>query len=187
MLGDSIIDWAGRGQPQLRGGGRIYWNGTSGAQIGDIAKTLSCSLRSRPFPSTLVLHFGTNDIFDTPLHKIRQGIESALESVRNLCPHTRIIWSKILPRSYFHGEKRRGAGGECARNINNHAYATCMGMTNTYVVDHREALPKHITSLYRYDGLHLTHRGIRAFRQHMERALLYFNANPAERHYPRLE
>lgn len=184
-MGDSIIDWSGRGQPQLRGGGRVYWDGTSGAKIGDIAEKLSNGLRRRPFPSTLVLHFGTNDIFESPLHEIRRGVELALDSARNLFPLTRIIWSKILPRSYFHGEKKKGAGADCARNINNHAYKTCMMMSNAHVVDHKDALPKSNSKLYRYDGLHLNARGIRGFRHHMEQALLFFNANPDERQYPR--
>ena len=185
IIGDSIINWSGHGQPQLSGGGKVYWDGVSGAKIAGVVDRLSQCVQTRPFPSTLVLHLGTNDIFESPIHEIRKHINLALKSVRNLFPRTRLIWSFILPRSYYHGELRKGAGDGCARNINNHARSVCSEMPNTHVISHKEVLPKHVSKLYRFDGLHLSPRGISIFRSHLEQALTFFNANPGEFQYPR--
>ena len=88
IIGDSIINWSG-------------WDGVSGAKIAGVVDRLSQCVQTRPFPSTLVLHLGTNDIFESPIHEIRKHINLALKSVRNLFPRTRLIWSFIQPRSKY--------------------------------------------------------------------------------------
>ena len=184
IIGDSIIKGAGFKQKQLRGGGRVFWDGISGARIAGVATWLR-DIR-RPFPTTIIIHLGTNDIFSTPLLEVRERIELTLSGVRNFFPLTRIIWSLIIPRNYFHHQKRRGAGAGCARTINNHAIRICRSsMPNTHVIGYGKILPVRFSHLFRYDGLHLSKEGDFVFKQHLEQALLFFNAYPEEFEFPK--
>lgn len=107
-----------------------------------------------------------------------------MSDIRNLFPGTRIIWSTILPRLYFHDGKTNGAGPRCARNINKHAARIARGMSNTHVIYHTNMFPVSSKHLFRHDGLHLTNEGLRVFRLHLEEAIVFFDANPDELKYP---
>ena len=185
IVGDSIINWAGQRQPQLGGAGMVFWSGIGGARIAGVANRLKRCLNKRPFPTTLILHLGTNDIFASHIHEIRQRVEATLSDVRNLLPSTRILWSKILPRCYFHNGHRRGAGPRAARNINKYATRIARNMPNTHVISHAQLFPVSAHQLFRFDGLHLSEEGLTLFRSHLETAINFFNMCPEELEYPK--
>ncbi|XP_072049929.1 uncharacterized protein [Amphiura filiformis] len=98
ILGDSIIRRAGNKNTQLHGGGECYWDGKPGGQISFIISRLRWLLGQYQFPTTIILHIGTNDIFKANLGQLRSSITEMLMTIRQLLPFTRIVWSDILFR-----------------------------------------------------------------------------------------
>ena len=97
IMGDSFITHAGKFQEQLRGGGTVSWKGLGGARIAGLGNKLHFHLRRFPYPTTLIIHLGCNDIFKSHLGDIRSRIKLDLKTIRNILPNTRIIWSDVLP------------------------------------------------------------------------------------------
>lgn len=177
IVGDSLINWAGQYSPQLQGGGDIKWKGLGGARVGGLSSRISSYLAKSPFPTTLIVHLGTNNILVESTRETRQSMEENLYAVRQLLPNSRIIWSDILPRMYYHGENTAGAGKRCTINLNKcaHQIGAQLGM---YYINHSHAFPPQSHHLYRRDGLHMSELGNAMLRKNLEESLLFFNSNP---------
>ena len=71
----------------------LLWKGTP--------EKINHFLRNNSFPTTVVLHVGTCDIFKDITTNIRGRVEENLKIIRNLLPDTRIIWADIIPRQFY--------------------------------------------------------------------------------------
>ena len=101
IVGDSIVKGAGFHHCQLKGSGTTYWLGERGALLVRIPNLVKSSFSFYPFPTTLIVHAGTNDRFSVPLFDVRQRIIDTLTTLRNMLPQTRIIWSDVLQIIYL--------------------------------------------------------------------------------------
>ena len=185
IIGDSMVRRAGVGQTQLKGGGRVMWSGIGGAKIAGVCNRLIRFRKNKACPTTLILHLGTNDIFASKIHEIRQQVSLTLTEISNLFPMTRIIWSMILPRRYFDREQVKGAGAAAIRNINKHATRAARSM-GIRVIFHARVFPLSSCHLFARDGLHPSEEGLNVFRKHLEEALVFFNTFPGQLEYPEL-
>ena len=130
MLGDSIVARAGSEQQQIQGGGRTYWSGVSGARCAGLMNRISRLLQRRAFPTTLILHVGSNDILKSSNREIRSRVLENIRGLRALLPNTRIIWSDILVRLAYCDERVPGAGRRAMRNINKYAHVVCRSLVS---------------------------------------------------------
>ena len=178
VIGDSIVGQASTGNVQLAGGGEVYWSGVSGAKLAGITGRLSRTLHRAPYPTTLILALGTNEIFRSNLGNIRARIRNALMSIRQLLPNTRLIWSCVLPRR-IKGEHKGGCGRKCIKNINKCARQTLEKLGNAHVIRHSHNFNPSDEVAYKLDGLHLEVPGQERFRQNLSQALVFFNNNPS--------
>ena len=107
IVGDSFVARAGKNEPQLAGGGSVFWKGVGGLRIAGLDNRMRSYLyRWRvPYPSTIVLHVGCNDLFRSNLGDIRSRIKENLLAIRNTLPQTTIIWSDVLPRHAYFEER----------------------------------------------------------------------------------
>lgn len=105
MIGDSIVSWAGQNNAQLDGAGITSWKGRRrrGARMAETTIRLRNYLRNQPYPTTLFVHVGTNDLFSVPIHALRRVLLETMISIRTLLPGTRIIWYDILHRLFYYG------------------------------------------------------------------------------------
>ena len=185
ILGDSIIHWAGMGNPPLPVVGRVAWLGHRGLLLSRLLHKMEGHLRrERPYPSVMVLHAGTNDVLLHSTVRMRGIIAETLWGNRHTLPNTTIIWSDVIPRHYFHGEINAGAGRRIINFINAQAHGVIFQMNNAHFVRHRSVFPPHHFALYRYDGLHLTNAGNLVFRMNLAEALVYFRANTGSKAFP---
>jgi lysophospholipase L1-like esterase len=200
VVGDSIVYWAGlkqadkfdyrrRSKPEqhtLQGGGEVSWFGIRGAHVAGLAKRLGglLKLHKSAFPTTIIFHIGTNDVFNCSTIDMKALISDNLWGVRGLLPDTRVIWSNILPRLYYYMEQRRGGGKRIARYFNAQARKVICEMGNAHTVRHSEVLSPRNQGLFRPDGLHLRDEGLTVFRMNLSESLLFFNMKPWEKAFP---
>lgn len=186
VVGDSIIRWAGEGNPQLMGTGQTIWLGLSGARILGLQSRLNRLLAGRSAPQTLIIHLGTNDVFQLSQYELCRAAESALRFVRQRLPHCRVVWSSILPRLFWYGESLPGVGDRVRRVVNRRATRVCETMPGDNRVIRNNWLSVRDHSLFRRDGIHLSGRGNIQFRNHLEAAIQHFNAHNSEEapHFP---
>ena len=190
VIGDSIVARAGKNNIQLRGGGVVIWQGVGGAKCAGLVNRLTRLLRREPFPTTVILHLGTNDIFKSSTWEINKRVRENLEGIRRLLPNTRMIWSDIIIRLEYADERVARAGKDNMRNINKraHSFLRKLDGDNKVVVHSgifqsgRHHLDNH--ALFEYDCTHPTDWGLHCFRENLSNALIYFNQNPASFEYP---
>ena len=191
IVGDSIIARAGKHNTQLHGGGTTMWDGIGGAKCRGVINRLTRLLHRQPFPTSLIMHLGTNDIFYATKFEIKDNVESNLEGIRRLLPNTRLIWSDILVRLQYSQEKRNGAGKRNSKSVNKKAHKV---MKESLGGDNKVVVHSHIfqsgrkyyqgAKLYEYDSTHPTEWGLECLRRNWSSALVHFNQNPVEFVYP---
>ena len=81
VIGDSIICQAGDTDAQLPSGGVTLWKGTPGQKIAGLRNKVNQLLIRHPYPTTVILHVETCDIFNDTTANIRGRVE---ENVNNL-------------------------------------------------------------------------------------------------------
>ncbi len=188
VFGDSIVKYAGERNSQLHGGGEVAWKGLSGARLVGVGSRLRRYLNRNPFPTTIIVHLGSNDVFalGQNLGVTRSRMAETLMTIRNILPDTRIIWSDILLRQIYKREQRPGAGKRCTRNLNKYARKLCKDMEGAHVVKHSHLIQSQDPQpdIYYRDGIHLGDFGNLMFRQNLSNALVFFNAHPEAFHFP---
>ncbi len=190
IIGDSIVTGAGYRQYQLPGCGQTWWHGKSGGKLGDVINMIHEDMYHNPYPTNLIIHMGTNDIFKKSTAEIRKELEEVLLTIRELLPFTTIIWSDILPRLSYSEEKNEGAGKNSTININKRAHKVCRQMLhgNTHVIKHSQVFNPRYRNVdgpvFRYDSTHLSPKGYDLFRKTVQNAMAYFSQNPEGFEYP---
>ncbi len=182
---------AGVDSPQLPGGGTVLWYGLGGARLVNFhARLRRLLIRNRiEYPTTVILHLGSNDILKSPMRETRGLAEEALKILRNLLPDSRIVWSDILPRLAYSEEQIPNAGKAVTININKHAHRVCRNLLggNAHYIRHSRVFNPRFRNidnpLWRYDGVHLTPHGNLLFRQAISNALEHFNSSPIDEEY----
>ena len=185
-MGDSITYWMGnytRPNPQLVGGGVVTWYGVRGAKIQGLFHRIQKYIGRNRFPTTIVIALGTNNIFKDPLTKIIDMLKTELKSIRELLPHTRLIWSDVLPRRKYDGEHRKNAGKRCTIDINTNARRFLSKKHSAHAIWQSHIFNPKREELF-FDNVHLSEAGQQAFIEHLERALVYFNSFPSRFEFP---
>jgi len=191
LIGDSIVARAGEIDPYLPGVGNIFWKGVGGAKCAGVVNRLLRYLHRVAYPTTLIIHLGTNDIFNDPTWCIRDRVKSNLEEIRRLLPNTRLIWSDILVRLEYAEQMVDGAGKRNMRSINKRAHGILrkeLEGDNKVVVHsgifqsgRRYYMGK---KLFQWDCTHPSPWGLECLRKTWSDALIYFSANPLAYDFP---
>ena len=111
FMGSSIVYWANRNASGRPGGlslnlqhigGSVSWFGKRGMIWGDFRPTFDRLLGSRPPPDFVLIQLGSNDLGSVTSVNLIHNIEIDLLRLHMLLPQTKIIWSEILQRRYWH-------------------------------------------------------------------------------------
>ena len=177
--------WAGiKGKRSLQGGGVVSWKGVRGAHLKDVVGQLREGLDHTPYPTTVIIHAGTNDILKLDTYALRNLIPVVISSVRNMLPLSRIIWSDILPRRKYKGELKPGKGKQATNFANCQAHKAIYATSNASFICYSDILSADRSSLYRKDGTHLSRGGLIVFKMMLGEALLYFRSAPNAKAFP---
>ena len=165
VVGDSIVRWASQdlNLPNL-----VRWNGRGGAQLKDLHGLLSGFHATSP--ALIILHLGTNDLVSHDLFTLRQLITSALGICRQRFPQAIVVWSDILPRMFYFGATSQKAIENVRKAANRWAKAQCKKL-GARVLQHPQFIWSD-ASLYRFDGVHLSPKGIAIFRANLCNCIL---------------
>ena len=130
--------------------------GKGGLSIGNVRKLLDPYLGSHQ-PAFLVLQVGGNDIGLLDLVKWRLSLEELILYLRARLPHTKIVWSDMLPRlSWRYCASQQG--GENSRKKNQREARRIVFREGGTVIRH-----PNITLDDLYDGVHLNVEGMKKF------------------------
>ena len=179
-----MVHWAALQNSQLQGGGEVTWIGKRGAHLSGLASKLKRLLRRKPYPTTIIVHIGTNDILSSTTCRMRFAIPENLMGIRQLLPNTRIIWSDIMPRLFYYGQNRSGAGRRVANFFNSQAHKCIYSMDNAHFITHSVAFAPRHYGLFRPDGLHLSEEGIIVYKMVLSESLVFFDRNPSAKIFP---
>ena len=150
------------------------------AHVEGLVKYIKHKLCRRPYPTTIIFHIGTNNVFQHLHLRCIALLRILLWGVRGLLPHACIVWSDILLGLYYSASGRR-----VANFLNTFARRAVYKMENGHFVCHKGVFP--LTSfigLFRLDGLHMSEGGCIMLRMSLAAALVYFNCNPSAKVFP---
>jgi hypothetical protein len=99
-------------------GGRIRWCGVRGMKWHNLKENLEKYLQHLPPPSYLVIQLGSNDLTCGDSGSLRWHMKRDLEYISQLLPNTRLVWSCILPRLYWHGARSHVAINKTRKRVN---------------------------------------------------------------------
>ena len=135
-------------------------------------------LKRSPVPNIVVIHLGTNDLFSIPVKEIRGRLEEGLLGLREMLPHTCIIWSDILLRLFYYGEHQPGVGRRNVAALNKYAHRVCKRLGNAHAIRHSHIINPSRQTAYWRDGLHLSPMGNKLFCCNILTALSFFATHP---------
>ena len=154
----------------------VYWKGTGGAVIQDVAGMVECMLGSHQPPSGILIHVGGNNLVSTPTKVIH---EMLLEMVGNcvamLPVGTPLYLSHIFARPHYRDVESQAPFRRKLQLVNRDItrMATRSGgraIRSNYIKPYQH------TSFAR-DGVHLSDEGYSRFMQYIWEAMVFFDRN----------
>ena len=179
IIGDSIVRRLAWRKVQLAGGGEVLYHGQGGLRLEGLLDEIATFLYRRRFPTTLIIHCGTNNVLMEKKSIVRARVEEVLLALRRWLPWTRIIWSDVLPRHAYFYENKKGAGKMNTLDLNQHVHnKVCKLTPGMHYIRHSQNFAPHERCLFISDFVHLSKEGINRLLYNWEQALLFFNAYP---------
>lgn len=131
-------------------------------------------LRVQPPPEVLLIQLGSNDLATIKGKELIELIRLEILRLRTLFPHTKLIWSEILPRRYWHFADNQVAVEICRKRVNNAVKRIFLSdIENGCVIRHPNIMYIE-KSLFRMDGVHLSEVGIDVYLNNIKGALEAF-------------
>ena len=166
IVGDSIVYWAGLqarrdGQPSLGLQASLRWEGRRGLQLSQLPEVVGSLLQEDDNfrPAILVIHAGTNDIGRCEKRLLRRVVTGAIQQIQEYLPHTRLVWSEIIPRQKYKGfgEEDQPRVETVRLAMNKWAHAECRRLGGVSVA--HPCFRYNEEQLYWTDGVHLSETG----------------------------
>lgn len=178
VIGSSIVYWAHRRAHSRNGGVNlglqnsgviIRWFGQRGMLWSDLNAKISKLKEQYPPPGMIIIQLGSNDLCTEKSVELIHNIERDILRMMILFPDTKIIWSDILMRRYWHSACNGKAIEKARLRVN------CA--TNKFIVEHGQIIIHHPNirakekNLYRFDGTHLSDIGNDIYLNNMQGAI----------------
>jgi len=153
-----------------RQGAEIRWQGKGGLRTKQLSSFVHLLLSVEDPPDIMVIHCGGNDIGSTPALKLRADILRELDEVRSLVPGVLIVWSQILPRFEWRGEKSHSALNNVRERVNNKVATEVINNGGRYIKYPEIREEDH----FFVDKVHLSDMGNNLFLHRIQEALQCF-------------
>lgn len=76
----------------------LWWQGYSGLKLCQTERKLRTLAKVGPSPKAILIHCGGNDLGHISIRKLRLVTNKLFKFLRTSFPHSKVIWSCILPR-----------------------------------------------------------------------------------------
>ena len=130
----------------------------------------------------MIVQLGSNDLAERNSVDLTNDIKADILRIKLLLPNTRVIWSEILMRRYWH-KAICGKKIELARKRVNLAVKKAMLLESFCVVRHPNIRAREL-NLFRFDGTHLSDTGYAVYLNNIQGALEYFISSSSNLVFP---
>ncbi|CAG2243714.1 unnamed protein product [Mytilus edulis] len=191
FVGSSIVYWAQTNAKTRYGGPNIglqsrgvyiRWFGKRGMLWNDFNAKVSHAVDKFSPPAMIIIQLGSNDLVKVKTLELIQNIERDILCLHLLLPNTRIVWSEVLMRRYWHGATDGKAIERSRKRVNSaiNNYALNDGHC---VIQHPNIRAREM-NLYRYDGTHLSDIGYDTYLNNIQGGIETFLSSQKIRRFP---
>ncbi|CAG2186288.1 unnamed protein product [Mytilus edulis] len=191
FVGSSIVYWAQTNAKTRYGGPNIglqsrgvyiRWFGKRGMLWNDFNAKVSHAVDKFSPPAMIIIQLGSNDLVKVKTLELIQNIERDILRLHLLLPNTRIVWSEMLMRRYWHGATDGKAIERSRKRVNSaiNNYALNDGHC---VIQHPNIRAREM-NLYRYDGTHLSDIGYDIYLNNIQGGIETFLSSQKIRRFP---
>ena len=135
-----------------------------------------------PPPAMLLIQLGSNDLTSIKFFDLISDIVRDILRIKLLLPNTKVVWSNILMRRYWHGADD-GTTVERARKRVNCAVKKELIPEGFCVIRHLNIRARE-KNLHRYDSTHLSDAGNDIYLNNIQGALEYFPVSDKNNCFP---
>ena len=157
----------------------IRWFGKRGMHWKELNDTVARALDRFPPPAYMIIHCGSNDLTEVKTADLIHDISADIIRFKLLLPNTKIVWSDILMRRYWH-KAWDGRAVERSRNL---AVKNAVLKEGFCVICHPNIRSTEI-NLYRHDGTHLSDTGNAVYLNNVQGAIEYFLVSDSHMLFP---
>ena len=151
----------------------VNWYGKSGMVWEDVETKVRSLVQELGAPDILVIHCGGNSIGTCSLRGLQGFMKRIISNIFNMLPtYSKIVWSQILPRSYYIYMFSHVAAEKARKRINSSLSNFIRARGGCYI--NYPDLNECDRKLYR-DGTHLTDIGQFLFLNTIQSALFKFS------------
>lgn len=159
-----------------RRGFSIYWRGQGGMSLDNVVYHVEELQKMQGIPDVLLIHCGGNDIGQGgSLLEICELVKGTLKFIKQLLPHTLLVWSQILPRYNWRSEFDSVDNNRARLRINRAAaHTTLKDLGGCYLTYPEISL--NTPEMFLGDGVHLSDLGNNVFLNYIQGAIETFTS-----------
>ena len=151
----------------------IWWQGYSGLRLISTKLKIRTLAKLEDPPRFLLLHVGGNDLGVIKLKTIMSEASSLLNYIHRRLPHTRVIWSQILPRTSWRASQNIKAMNDSRIRLNSHIAKLVLSHYAGYYIKY-STLVENLDYVLCEDGVHLNEIGNQIFLNYLQAGLEFF-------------
>ncbi|KAL0964328.1 hypothetical protein UPYG_G00322310 [Umbra pygmaea] len=146
---------------------RVWWKGTQGMTWAQLLPQLDQLKMKWPSPDVVILHLGGNDLGAHSPDDFLAAVKKDLTSMKSIFPKCLLVWSDILPRSFWRHTENSEDVDKVRAAINKRIH-TIMAELGGTALTHDNISCGLEGGLYRPDGVHLSGKGIDTFNLNLQ-------------------
>ena len=150
----------------------IHWYGHSGAPISYVETKVTELLRKYGHPDMVIVHAGGNNFGTSSCLTLRKMFRYCIIHLNQLLPDTLVVWSQILPRTYWRYMFSGEAAEKVRLRLNNFAGSLAIRQGGAYIK--YPDLNVVTSDLFADDGVHLKSLGNEIFLTTLQGAIYTF-------------
>ena len=130
----------------------LWWQGYSGLKLSQVEQKLKTLAKVGPAPNVILIHCGGNDLGETSIRKLRLVCMKLFQFIQTNFPHSKVIWSCILPRIQWRYSQNSRAMESQRKRLNSCASRLALRYDGA-IIRHPDIKRD---SLFFCDGVHLS-------------------------------
>ena len=163
-------------------GANIRWFGKWGMLWNELKDSVEKKIKDLPAPGLLIIQLGSNNLGKRDIVVLIEDIQRDILRIKLLLPNTRIVWSEVLMRHYWH-EANFGKAVELAPKRLNLAVKNFVLNEGHNVIRHPNIRARK-KNLYRFDGTHFSDAGNAIYLNNIQGALEHFLSSDQSHIFP---
>ena len=154
-----------------RFGVNIFWQGRGGLKLDKLKRHIELLMTLEDIPAYIVVHIGGNDLGETRLGLLHYKLKRFMMWLSHKMSLTQLIYSQILPRTYWRYSSDNNKIDKCRRRLNS-SIGSLMVKNGGYYIHYPDI--RKTAQFISADGVHLTALGNGIFLNTLQGALEKF-------------